>query len=254
MKAIKIKNLLKSYDFKRTNNKNICHGEIRTRFLILLNILIISIIIIPTSILGIYFLFIKRKNDGKNSIYNNKNTQNIFNIYNKNTPKQSRNLSNNNTIISYFNKKYNNINSIVNIRNNIWIDNSNDNGIKNNIFNRENNKINDNYKVFIFSIENIKYEITNTSYCYINCKYTKRGYYIEKENNCPVYIITGADSYQIDINEVKTEGNNVVIYIKDKYIPSKRILPCYGFTKIKFNRQPEKITILNYSGKYYLPA
>ena len=107
----------------------------------------------------------------------------------------------------------------------------------------------------MYSIESIKYEITPTIYVNGDFKYKKkRGYYVETENGFPVYIISGGDFYNIKINEVKIEGNNVVIYIKDKYVFSLRVAPRYGFTKIKFDRKPDKITILNYEGKYYLPA
>ena len=167
--------------------------------------------------------------------------------------KQSNNKSN---IISNITKTFNNINNKEKIMYNIENDNTSIDGIKNgNIFIRDKNITNENYDSSIYSMESIKYEITPTSYAYRNCKYTKvRGYYIETENGFPVYIISGGDSRNIDINEVKIEGNNVVIYIKEKYIFSLRVLPLYYFTKIKFNKKPDKITILNYEGQYYLPA
>jgi hypothetical protein len=214
-----------------------------------LSIIIISIII--TAIIFIYFhLNIKRNNKDENKIYNENN---IFNIYNNKTLKKSNNLSN---IISNTTKKFDNINDKENNLNSIENDNASINGINNgNIFIRKKNITNENYDVFKYSIESLKYEITPTSYVYKDCKYKKvRGYYIETENDFPVYIISGGDSRNIVINEVKIVGNNVVIYIKEKYVLSKRVAPRYGFTKIKFNRKPDKITILNYEGQYYLPA
>ena len=243
-------NISKIFNFKGTNNNNICYNCYKKRgFIILLSIIIISIII-RTFICIYYYLDIKRKNNDENKIYNEKN---IFNIYNNKTLKQSNNLSNN---INNFPKNFNNINNKEKIMYNIENDNASIDNIKNgNIFIRDKNLTNENYDVSFYSNESIKYEITPTSYDVKNCKYTKvKGYYIETENGFPVYIISGGDSYNIDINEVKIEGNNVVIYIKDKYFFSLRVFPVYGFTKIKFNRKPDKITILNYAGQYYLPA
>jgi hypothetical protein len=98
--------------------------------------------------------------------------------------------------------------------------------------------------------EQLAYTIIPTCYTFKkNTKYKMRGYYIEKEDNYQVYIIAGGKDILLEIKKVIIEKGNVTVHITEKFDFHKYILPKYGYTKIKFNKNPEKITIMNNSGK-----
>ena len=97
----------------------------------------------------------------------------------------------------------------------------------------------------------IKYEIMNRNG--LNFKqYNERGYYYEKVNDTLIYTIAMGEKtsggFFIEIQKVKIKGNSVTIYVNEILPKPGDIVTdaiTYPITKIKFNKEPDKIEVIN---------
>ena len=97
----------------------------------------------------------------------------------------------------------------------------------------------------------IKYEIMNRNG--FNFKqYNERGYYYEKVNDSLICTIAMGKKPNggcfIEIQKVKIKGNSVIIYVNE-ILPKADVAVTaaitYPIAKIKFNKEPEEIEVLN---------
>jgi len=249
MNEIKDLDLIKKYSVKNEAQNNKINHFVSHKAKIILIISFIFLIIIIALIL-LYFLVIKKINN-KNNIFLNNNIDN-------NSKKDNDNTIDNNYEENYNNYSFNHTINKTKDKNN-EDNNSNYTEIYTTINEYTNNSITtgtivDNIKIknCINSDEDIEYIIIPTAYTFLkNIKYKMRGYYIEMENDCQVFVIAGGKQILLEIKEIIIEKGKAVVYVTEKFDYHRYILPRYGYTKIKFNRNPESIIIKNYSGKLF---
>lgn len=119
-------------------------------------------------------------------------------------------------------------------------------------------------EVFLKILENninisiLKYTIYNRVYCNTQCE--KRGYFYKKENDSVIYTIAMGErysgGYSIGIKKVKIKANSVIVYVYET-VPGKYDHVTDGHTypivQIKFNHEPDSISIINYETNESFP-
>ena len=109
------------------------------------------------------------------------------------------------------------------------------------------------------NISILRYTIINNRNNY-QIKYKERGYFYKKENESIIYTIAMGEKlsggYSIGIKKVKIKANSVIIYVYEK-TPGKNEPVTDAFTypkvQIKFNHEPESISIINYETNESFP-
>ena len=97
----------------------------------------------------------------------------------------------------------------------------------------------------------LKYEIINKNDFYSK-QYNKRGYYNEKVEDTLICTIAMGEKtsggYSIEIQKVKIKGNSVTIYVNEQIPKPGSVVTdaiTYPIVKIKFNKVPDKIEVIN---------
>ena len=94
-----------------------------------------------------------------------------------------------------------------------------------------------------------------------NNLYSAKGYSFSKKRDYVIYTISMGEQphsgFSISIEKVEIEGNSATIYVKEN-LPNHRdnigfddVLLLYPTAKVKFNRLPSKVKVINQKSEYY---